>query len=34
LGLPVLLVINDQDALPNNPHKNWTVPSFVYWVRH
>jgi uncharacterized protein involved in exopolysaccharide biosynthesis len=34
LGLPVLLVINDQDVLPNNPHKNWTVPSFMYWVRH
>ncbi|MCO8309545.1 GumC family protein [Pseudomonas mandelii] len=34
LGLPVLLVINEQDVLPNNPHKNWTVPSFVHWVRH
>ncbi|UVM52577.1 Wzz/FepE/Etk N-terminal domain-containing protein [Pseudomonas sp. B21-015] len=34
LGMPVLLVINDQNTLPNNPHKNWTVPSFMYWVRH
>jgi uncharacterized protein involved in exopolysaccharide biosynthesis len=34
LGLPVLLVINDQNTLPNNPHKNWTVPSFVHWVRN
>jgi len=34
LGLPVLLVINDQNVLPSNPHKNWTVPSFVHWVRN
>ncbi|KZN21139.1 MULTISPECIES: GumC family protein [Pseudomonas] len=34
LGLPVLLVINEQDVVPNNPHKNWTVDSFVHWVRH
>lgn len=34
LGLPVLLVINDQNTLPTNPHKNWTVPSFVHWVRN
>jgi uncharacterized protein involved in exopolysaccharide biosynthesis len=34
LGLPVLLVINDQNALPSNPHKNWTVPSFLHWVRN
>jgi uncharacterized protein involved in exopolysaccharide biosynthesis len=34
LGLPVLLVINDQNTLPSNPHKNWTVPSFVHWVRN
>jgi len=34
LGLPVLLVINDQNILPTNPHKNWTVPSFVHWVRN
>ncbi|MFJ2363232.1 GumC family protein [Pseudomonas sp. NPDC087697] len=34
LGLPVLLVINDQNVIPTNPHPNWTVPSFVHWVRH
>ncbi|MCU1752863.1 GumC family protein [Pseudomonas sp. 6D_7.1_Bac1] len=34
LGLPVLLVINDQNVLPTNPHPNWTVPSFVHWVRN
>jgi uncharacterized protein involved in exopolysaccharide biosynthesis len=34
LGLPVLLVINDQNAQPGNPHRNWTVPSFVHWVRN
>ncbi|MEB0048300.1 MULTISPECIES: GumC family protein [unclassified Pseudomonas] len=34
LGLPVLLVINDQNALPTNPHPNWSVPSFVHWVRN
>ncbi|MNE47901.1 hypothetical protein D3C80_1423300 [compost metagenome] len=34
LGLPVLLVINDQKALPNNPHPNWTVPSFLHWMRN
>jgi len=34
LGLPVLLVINDQNTLPNNPHKNWSVPSFLHWVRN
>ncbi|WP_456023998.1 GumC family protein [Pseudomonas protegens] len=34
LGIPVLLVINDQNALPSNPHKNWTVPSFLHWVRN
>lgn len=34
LGLPVLLVINDQSVTPTNPHPNWTVPSFVHWVRH
>ncbi len=33
LGLPVLLVINDQnDGLPN-PHPNWTAQSFLHWVR-
>lgn len=34
LGLPVLLVINDQSTLPNNPHKNWSVPALVHWVRN
>ncbi|EJM58780.1 GumC family protein [Pseudomonas sp. GM48] len=34
LGLPVLLVINDQNTLPNNPHKNWSVPALVHWVRN
>ncbi|SEM52909.1 Uncharacterized protein involved in exopolysaccharide biosynthesis [Pseudomonas sp. ok272] len=34
LGLPVLLVINDQNVMPTNPHPNWTVPSFMHWVRH
>jgi hypothetical protein len=30
----VLLVINDQSTLPNNPHKNWSVPALVHWVRN
>jgi uncharacterized protein involved in exopolysaccharide biosynthesis len=34
LGLPVLLVINDQNVEPINPHKNWSVPSLVHWVRN
>jgi len=34
LGLPVLLVLNDQSTLPNNPHKNWSVPALVHWVRN
>lgn len=34
LGLPVLLVINDQHADQPNPHRNWSVPSFVHWVRN
>ncbi|KPN89966.1 GumC family protein [Pseudomonas nunensis] len=34
LDLPVLLVINEQNMLPSNPHRNWTVPSFVHWVRN
>ncbi|MCX2899230.1 GumC family protein [Pseudomonas mandelii] len=34
LGLPVLLVINDQNVEPINPHKNWTVPRFAHWVRN
>jgi uncharacterized protein involved in exopolysaccharide biosynthesis len=34
LGLPVLLVINDQNTLPNNPHRNWSVPALVHWVRN
>lgn len=34
LGLPVLLVINDQNADPTNPHSNWSVPGLVHWVRN
>ena len=34
LGLPVLLVINDQNVEPANPHRNWSVPSLVHWVRN
>ena len=34
LGLPVLLVINEQAALPGNPHKSWSVPGFAHWVRN
>ncbi|VVP91505.1 hypothetical protein PS918_03281 [Pseudomonas fluorescens] len=34
LGLPVLLVINEQNVEPGNPHKNWGVPSLVHWVRN
>ncbi|WPN49277.1 MULTISPECIES: GumC family protein [unclassified Pseudomonas] len=34
LGLPVLLVINDQNTLPSNPHKHWGVPSLMHWVRN
>jgi uncharacterized protein involved in exopolysaccharide biosynthesis len=34
LGLPVLLVINDQSVEPGNPHKNWGVPSLMHWVRN
>ena len=34
LGLPVLLVINDQSVEPINPHKNWSVPRLVHWVRN
>ncbi|WP_347905393.1 Wzz/FepE/Etk N-terminal domain-containing protein [Pseudomonas purpurea] len=34
LGLPVLLVINDQNTDKLNPHPNWSVPSFLYWVRN
>ena len=34
LGLPVLLVINDQNVEPTNPHGNWSVPSLVHWVRN
>jgi hypothetical protein len=34
LGLPVLLVINEETSQPGNPHKNWTMPSLVHWVRN
>jgi uncharacterized protein involved in exopolysaccharide biosynthesis len=33
LGVPVLLVINDQNDGQPNPHPNWSVPSFLHWVR-
>ncbi|MDO8708530.1 MAG: lipopolysaccharide biosynthesis protein, partial [Pseudomonas sp.] len=34
LGLPVLLVINDQNVEPTNPHSNWSLPRLVHWVRN
>ena len=34
LGLPVLLVLNEETSQPGNPHKNWTMPSLVHWVRN
>ncbi|MGL6247119.1 GumC family protein [Pseudomonas sp.] len=34
LGLPVLLVINDQNVERTNPHSNWSVPGLVHWVRN
>ncbi len=34
LDLPVLLVINDQTPALPNPHKAWTVPRLVHWVRN
>lgn len=34
LGLPVLLVINDQTPETHNPHKGWSLPRLVHWVRN
>ena len=34
LGLPVLLVINDQTPETPNPHKGWSLPRLVHWVRN
>ncbi|MCT8163375.1 MULTISPECIES: GumC family protein [unclassified Pseudomonas] len=34
LDLPVLLVINDQTPALPNPHKAWTLPRLVHWVRN
>jgi polysaccharide biosynthesis protein PslE len=33
LGVPVLLVINDQNDGQPNPYPNWSVPSLLHWVR-
>ena len=34
LDVPVLLVINEQTPEQANPHRNWSVPSLVHWVRN
>lgn len=34
LGLPVLLVINDQNVLPTNPHRGLSVRGMAHWVRN
>ncbi|MFP5428851.1 MAG: lipopolysaccharide biosynthesis protein, partial [Gammaproteobacteria bacterium] len=34
LGLPVLLVINDHAPALPNPHKTWSLPRLVHWVRN
>lgn len=34
LNLPVLLVINDQTPARDNPHKGWSLPRLLHWVRH
>lgn len=34
LGLPVLLVINDQNVLPVNPHRGLSVRGMAHWVRN
>ena len=34
LDLPVLLVINEQVAVISNPHKAWSLPRLVHWVRN
>ena len=34
LGLPVLLVINDQTPALPNPHGTWSLPRLMHWVRN
>ncbi|MHC6225753.1 GumC family protein [Pseudomonas sp. X10] len=34
LDLPVLLVINDQTPALPNPHRSWSVPRLMHWVRN
>ncbi len=34
LDLPVLLVINDQNTLPSNPHRSISMRGFAHWVRN
>ena len=34
LDVPVLLVINEQSPDQVNPHRNWSLPSLVHWVRN
>jgi capsular polysaccharide biosynthesis protein len=34
LGLPVLLVINDQHVEQNNPHRNMSMRGIAHWVRN
>ena len=34
LGLPVLLVLNDQAPVASNPHRGWSLPRLLHWVRH
>lgn len=34
LGLPVLLVINDETPARPNPYKAWTLPRLWHWVRN
>ena len=34
LGLPVLLVINEHTPALANPHRRWSLPRLMHWVRH
>ncbi|PWB35151.1 lipopolysaccharide biosynthesis protein [Pseudomonas sp. SDI] len=34
LGLPVLLVINDQTPEQPNPYSGWSLPRLLHWVRN
>ncbi|MCO7564124.1 Wzz/FepE/Etk N-terminal domain-containing protein [Pseudomonas sp. S 311-6] len=34
LDLPVLLVINDQAPALPNPHRSWSLPRLMHWVRN